>query len=135
LICGQTLSQQRKGDIAEAAVLFRLMLHGFNVYASPFDGNRADWLAEVPDTGRILKLQVRWVNQPPEYGLPIVRLLCAHGHHKQRRYARGDFDFIVGYYLFNDTAYVFSFDEAANYKAGVAIAERHAERWDKLRVN
>lgn len=128
------LSQQRKGDIAEAAVLFRLLLNGFDVYASPFDGSRTDWLAEIPETGKILKLQVRWLSQPTGYGLPLIRLLCAQGHSHLRRYARGDFDFIIGYYLFNDTAYVYSFDEAAERKTTITVSERHAERWDKLRA-
>ncbi len=55
------------------------------------------------------------------------------GHNRRRRYETGEFDFIIGYYLFNDTAYVYSFDEVANHKTFITISEQHAERWDKLR--
>lgn len=128
----QGINNQQKGKIAEAAVLFRLTLHDFYIYKSPFDGDKADWLVEVPETGRILKLQVRCVN-PHAHGLPGVLLTCAEGHHKRRRYRQGEFDFIIGYYLYNDTAYVYSFDELINHRAKVAISDQHAERWDKLR--
>lgn len=79
----------------------------------------------------LIKLQVRWLSAPA-YGLPTLNLRCADGHHKRRRYRENEFDFIVGYYLFNDTAYVYSFAEIADRKAYVAISEEHAERWDKL---
>ena len=133
-VAWQNLSRQQKGRIAEAAVLFRLSLHGFHVYASLSDGDKADWMVEVPESGKRLKLQVRCVNLPWKHGLPGVGLTCAQGHNNRRRYATGEFDFIIGYYLFNDTAYVYSFDEVADHKAFIAISEQHAERWDKLRM-
>lgn len=126
------LSRQRKGKIAEAAILFRLALHGFNAFISVSDGDKADWLVEVPETGKVVKLQVRSVCSF-KHGLPGVLLTCTQGHDKRRRYRRGEFDFIVGYYLFNDTAYVFSFDELARNKTFVAISDEHAERWDRLK--
>ena len=134
VVAWQNLSQQQKGRIAEAAVLFRLSLHGFHVYASLSDGDKADWMVEVPESGKRLKLQVRCVNLPWKHGLPGVGLRCAQGHNSRRRYVTGEFDFIIGYYLFNDTAYVYSFDEVADHKAFIAISEQHAERWDKLRM-
>ncbi len=39
----------------------------------------------------------------------------------------------VGYYLYNDTAYVYSFDEVENLKTVITISDEHAERRDKLR--
>lgn len=129
----QELSRQRKGKIAEAAVLFRLALYGFDVYMSVSDGDKADWLVEVPKTGKLIKLQVRSVCSF-KHGLPGVLLTCTEGHGRRRRYERSDFDFIAGYCLFNDTAYVFSFDEVAQNKTFVAISEKHAEQWDKLRL-
>lgn len=129
----QELSRQRKGKIAEAAVLFRLALYGFDAYMSISDGDKADWLVEVPETAQIIKLQVRTVCSF-KHGLPGILLTCTEGHGRRRRYERSDFDFITGYCLFNDTAYVFSFDEVAQNKTFVAISEKHAERWDKLRL-
>lgn len=132
MVAWQTMSRQQKGKVAEAAVYFRLALHGFNIYSSFFDGDKADWLVEVPETGKILKLQVRCVYSN-QHGLPGILLTCAEGHHKRRRYKPGEFDFIIGYYLYNDTAYIFSFDELINHRTMVTISEQHAERWDKLR--
>ncbi|MBA3240665.1 MAG: hypothetical protein H0T60_05505 [Acidobacteria bacterium] len=130
----QNLKPYHKGKIAEAAVLFRLALHGFNTYSSFFDGDKTDWMVQVPETGKILKIQVRCVNATNHHGLPNVLLTCTEGHGRRRRYQPGEFDFIVGYYLFNDTAYVFSFDEVAHLKTYVTISEKDAERWDKLRI-
>lgn len=134
VVVWRDLTPYHKGRIAEAAVLFRLALHNFNTFSSFFDGDKADWLVEVPETGKVLKLQVRCVNATNKYGLPNVLLTCADGHNKRRRYQQGEFDFIIGYYLFNDTAYVFSFDEVAQHKTYVSVTEKHAERWDKLRL-
>ena len=133
-IAGRKLTSTQKGEIAEAAVLFRLWLHGYVVYKSPVDGSKVDFVVEVPETGRFFKLQVRWVSRFSKHGLPGVWLTCADGHNKRRRYREGEFDFIVGYYLFNDTAYVFSYDEVVRHKTHITIAEIYAERWDKLRI-
>ncbi len=130
---GATLLPQRKGNIAEAAILFRLALHRFEVFASPFDGDKIDFVVRVPNVPRLLKVQVRWVVQA-NYGLPLIYLTCADGHRKRRRYQPDEFDFIVGYYLFNDTAYVYSYQEIAQNKVTVAISEDYAECWEKLRT-
>ena len=129
----QNLSNQQRGRIAEAAVLFRLALYGFDVYTSAFDGDKVDCLVHVPENGKILKLQVRCVHSPSRHGLPVIRLKCVEGHNKRRRYSEEEFDFIVGYYLFNDTAYVFSFDEVSKHQTYISVSEKYVERWDKLR--
>jgi hypothetical protein len=130
----QRLSNQQKGRIAESAILFRLALHGFDIYKSAFDGDKTDCLVRVPDSEKIFKLQVRYVHSPSKHGLPVVRLKCSEGHNQRRRYTQGEFDFIVGYYLFNDTAYVFSTDDVKQHKTYVTVSEKYAERWDKLRA-
>lgn len=132
LIQDKTLAPQQKGNIAEAAILFRLALHNLYVFSSPFDGDKTDFIIQIPETKKLLKLQVRYLSKPKE-GLPRMMLTCTEGHGRRRRYQSGEFDFIVGYYLFNDTAYVYSFDEVTKYKTLVTISEEHAERWDKLR--
>ncbi len=133
-IVWQSLTPHHKGRIAEAAILFRLSLHGFETFSSVFDGDKTDWLVQVHETGKLLRIQVRCVNTAKRHGLPTIMLTCAEGHHKRRRYKEGEFDFIVRYYLFNDTAYVFSFDEVMHLKTHVTISEKYAERWDKLRA-
>ena len=130
----RSLTSQQKGKIAEAAILFRLALHGFNVFTSIFDGDKADWIVEAPGIGKADKLQVRCVNSTLKYGLPNILLTCAEGHNGRRRYREGEFDFIVGYYLYNDVAYVYSFDEVVKHKTYITVSEDHAERWDKLRT-
>jgi hypothetical protein len=135
VVIWQSLSNRQKGRIAEAAILFRLALHGFDAYTSIFDGDRVDCIVHVPESGKMFKLQVRCVHSPSKHGLPVVRLKCAEGHNQRRRYRDGEFDFIVGYYLFNDTAYVFSADEVKQHKTYITISEKYAERWDKLKLS
>ena len=81
----QNLSNQRKGRIAEGAILFRLALHGFDIYTSVFDGDKADCLVRAPESEEIFKLQVRCVHSPSKHGLPVIRLKCAEGHNQRRR--------------------------------------------------
>lgn len=129
---GQELTRQRKMKIAEAAVLFRLALHGFVVFGSPFDGDKTDWLAQYGD-GEPVKVQVKWTRSNKGYGLPRISLVCTEGHNQTRRYEKGEFDFIVGYDLFTDTAYVISEEEASQHKTSTVISNEYAERWEKLR--
>jgi hypothetical protein len=132
LVAGKQLSRHQKAKIAEAAVLFRLVLHGFAPFGSVFDGDIADWLVQVPETGRSVTIQVRWVKQG-RHGLPMVSLRRTEGHNTEVRFKAGEFDYIVGYDLFTDTAYVFSFQDVAHLRQRVTISEQYAEAWDKLR--
>jgi len=66
-------------------------------------------------------------------GSPTVSLKRAHGHSGFVRYKKGEFDFLIGYDLYSDTAYVWSWDELRALKTNVSIAAGAAERWDKLR--
>lgn len=120
--------------ISEAAVLFRLALHGLEVFGSMFEGHKADWVVLVPDTGKVWKIQVKSVVKPqqdPEHGgLPLVPLRCGHG---KRRYRADEIDFLVGYDLRTDTAYVWRLDELDHIKTTVTVTPEAAERWDKLK--
>jgi transcriptional regulator with XRE-family HTH domain len=127
----QSLTRAQKAKIAEAAVLFRLVLFGFNVYGPVFDGDRTDWLIETPLARKLLRIQVKWC-RTPVVGQPMVTLMCADGAHGMRRYEECEFDAIVGYDLHTDIAYVFLPSEIASNKKTVAIAEKYAERWEKL---
>lgn len=133
IIVGKKLKPQQKGNIAEAAVLFRFALHDLEPFASIFDGDKIDFMVRVRESGDIFKIQVKYIARKSQYGLPGIMLTCTEGHGRRRRYQQGEFDFIVGYYLFNDTAYVYSFDEVTKYKTLVTISDEHAERWNKLR--
>lgn len=132
-VAGKELTRLEKAKIAESAVVFRLALHGYHIYGSMYDGDKPDWIAEVPETGKFHKIQVRWT-RTGQHGLPYINLKCTVGHGVQQRYAEGDFDFIVGYDLYTDTAFVYSAAEVASLKATLTMSSDHAERWDKLRV-
>lgn len=133
LVNERDLDKGTKGRIAEAAVLFRLALHGFFPAKPVFDGAKSDWLVEVPGKG-IRKIQVRWASARGDYGLPNISLLCSKGHSGTRRYRTEEFDFLVGYDLYTDTAYVFSEAEVRDNQSVVTIRSDAAERWDKLRM-
>jgi len=132
MIAGKELTRQDKAKIAESAILFRLCLMRFIVYGSPFDGDKADWLIESIDApGKTYRIQVKWAKVLVD-GLPLISLECMEKG-KMRRYKKGEFDFIVGYCLFNDTAYVYSFDELVHLKSRVSVTEEGAEAWDKIK--
>ncbi len=44
-----------------------------------------------------------------------------------------EFDFIVGYDLYSDAAYVFTYEEVKHLKKAVTVRDDAFERWDKLR--
>lgn len=123
------LTSYQRGAISEAAVLFRLTLYGFKVYGSVFDGGTADWLVESP-TGKRLKIQVKSADIDRR-GLPIINLRCNDNRTEFRCDREGEIDFIVGYCLFSDTAYVLSFEEIKG-KTSHVPQEQDEERWDKL---
>lgn len=129
----QGLSQSEKGHVAETAVLLRMILNKFKVFGAKFDGEKADWIVEIPDSGRICKVQVKSTTKRT-VGLPSVYLTCSDGHSNRRRYREGEFDFIVGYDLFTDTAYVWSWNELETQKAVITITPKAAEAWHKLRA-
>ncbi|WP_164929207.1 hypothetical protein [Gloeobacter violaceus] len=125
-------TRAQKGRIAESAILFRLHLHRFDVYKAPDDRDKTVWLVRVPATGKIFRIEVRWTRINKKGGLPSISLHCRAGVGKYRRYADDEFDFIVGYNLYSDTAYVFSSKEISHLSSMVAIRSEAAERWDKL---
>lgn len=131
--CWDKLDTRQKGIISETAVLFRLYIRGFFVYRPIAEGERVDCIAETPDFRKRWKIQIKTVKVQAS-GLPIVPLVRS-GYNRyvcSKRYKEGEFDFIVGYDLFSDTAYVFSWDEVKAHKRSVTITPESAERWDKL---
>ncbi len=130
MLGGRELSKAEKGQIAEAAVLFRLVLHGLQVLTGVFDGGRVDWLVEVP-SGKLARLQVKWARRK-KHGLPVFYLTCSDGRGRTRRYQEGEFDFLVGYDLFTDTAYVYSWKELSANVDSISVRPDAAERWDKI---
>lgn len=124
------LTIDRKAKIAEAAVLFRLVLHGLNPYTSAFDGDKVDWLVSFPG-GRTARIEVRWLHRKLN-GVLTLRLRCSNGRGKSRRMRGDEFDFVAGYDLFEDKAYVYSTAELEHVKATVVVDASAVERWDKI---
>jgi hypothetical protein len=130
LVRGLGVSQTTtwKGRVAEAAVLLRLVLHGFEPMRAVFEGDSVDWFVRVTPS-RIVRLQVRWAGQP-RYGLPCIEL--RRKGTSRRKFGADVIDYFVGFNFFTDTAYVFSWDEVKTQSA-VTVRPDAAERWDKLR--
>jgi hypothetical protein len=127
----QGLTSQQMARLGEAAIQFRLTLHGFRSFRPSFDGDRVDFL--VLDGARALRIQVKCVHKASRSGLPSVSLRRTMGHNQMVRYTPDEIDFIVGYWAFNDTAYVYALSELDQAAAKV-VSTDGAERWDKLRV-
>ena len=124
------MPQRHVQKITESAILYRLAIYDFNVYSSMFDGDRIDFIVEYPRSERLIRLQVKTCKIAE--GAPCVPLIRTEGHNTQIRYLKGEFNFIVGYNIFTDTAYVFSEKEVENNKTGIAVTEESKENWKKI---
>lgn len=130
------LSRLDKAKIAESAVMFRCTLFGMSVYGSPFDGDREDWIIKIPATGELKKLQVKWGKQGKRKrkleGRPYFALTTTGHAGKTKRYQKGDFDFLVGYNLYTDTCFIYSWKETENHRVAITERDDAAEAWSKL---
>ena len=112
-------------------MFLRLIRCDFTVYRSPLYGDKVDFVVQPPGSSRLLRLQVRCVKEG-RAGLPTIRLLCSAGRKKFRRYTDDEFDAMIGYDLFTDTAYVFPRESISHIRSLVTISEQYAEAWDLL---
>ena len=119
-----------KGKIAEAAVLFRLVLHGLEVYGSPFDGDHVDWVVRN-QRGVLFQLQVKSAREGGRGTLPTIPFLCSAGRGKQKRIPEESADFLVGYDLYTDTAYVWPCTELEG-RTNITVSPEAAERWSLM---
>jgi transcriptional regulator with XRE-family HTH domain len=132
VVRANNLNSIQIAKVSEAVVLLRLLTHGFAPFGSIFDGDRTDWLVEIPQTGKIWKIQVKTAYNV-DVGLPFVSI--RYGHNRiggARRYKEGDFDFLVGYDVFTDSCFVWSWEDVSHLKTGVTVCPEALERWDKL---
>jgi hypothetical protein len=130
-LAGIELTRSQKGQVAEAAALFRLALHGFQVWKCCQDGDPADWLATKPGCRHHVRLQVKWARRD-QYGRPRFRTL--------RRFGRGqkpiddtECDFIVAYDLETDTAFVVPV-KVVKQSAIITCHPRFAEAWHLIKL-
>jgi hypothetical protein len=125
------LGTNQLGKLAEAAVLLRLVLQNFQVFGGTFDGECSDWVVAYSE-GPFLKIQVKKTYKSKQGGAAMVSLTRAHSR-GVKRYRPGDFDILVGYDLFTDSAYVWTWAETEHLGRTVSIRADALERWDKLR--
>jgi len=132
LLFGEKITTERKGRIAESAVALRLTILGLRVFRSVADGDAVDFLV-INKKGRVVKLQVKWIRKG-RYGRPMISLRHAKGERRiPVRYEPGTFDFIVGYSLEDDKAYVFSSKEVSGLVSMVTVTDSSEEAWYKLK--
>lgn len=125
-----SFSAEQKGRIAEAAVLLRLCVLGFEVYSGEFGKESLDYLVKSP-SGSILRLQVKWASSQ-DRGSPVVKLTTSSGRKRSRRYDSLSFDVLLGYDLESDRVFVYTEAELSGLKRCVSLREENAECWDKL---
>jgi len=123
------MSSLQKAKVAEAAVLFRFALMGFSPFGSPFDGDKADWVVDV--RGKLLKVQVR-LCRLGKHGSPFISLRRVTADKRSVRFQPGDFDFIVGYDLHSDTAFVYGEAEVAGLSTAKSVTESAKEAFAKM---
>lgn len=127
-----SLAPAQRGRLAELAVSYRLCLMGLEIYGAVCDGGKVDFIVRDPKTARLQTIQVKLVKESSNATLPSIDLRCSAGRGRLRRYAEGEFDFIVGYDYVTDTAYVFSWEEAATKAKAITVRQDAAEAWHKL---
>ena len=132
IIKEQAYSTTIKGSIAEAAILYRLLIHNFSVYYSAFNGGIIDIITYNNKTGKLLKLQVKCAKGNKNSQTPSIPLKKSKGRYSLTNYDSKEIDIIVGYDLYNDTAYVFTWDEIKNLKGAISVTIESKENWKKL---
>lgn len=129
-ITGKRLSTDRKGQIAEAAVLLRLRFLDYEILM-PSENSRMDFVVTRPDSSEFVRLQVKWARRADE-GRPFVNLRNGEGKHI-RRVSRATCDFIIGYDMETDTAYVMPISDCEG-KNAKSCDEQYAEAWHLLGI-
>lgn len=125
-------SKNTKANIAEAAVTYRLLIHDFSVYSSIFNGDRIDIIARNNKDNNLLKIQVKCIKKSSKGITPILSVKCMEGHYNFIQYQSKDIDFLIGYDIINDNAYVFSWNELKSKKESISVTIDSRENWNKL---
>lgn len=130
-LASRSLTPHQMAHLGEAAIQLRLVLHGFRSFKSSFEGDRVDFIILVES--RVIRVQVKCVVSGNAQGVPSIPLRRVLGHSKMVRYTSEEIDFIVGYWVYSDTAYVYSLSELGQ-GTSKSISVDGTERWDKLRM-
>jgi hypothetical protein len=126
-LANRELSTHEKGRIAEAAIMFRLAVYGYQVFNSFWDGTKSDLIVDKPGMARPVRIQVKCA-VAQSHSNPLAYLRCSQGRGKFRKYTKEEVDFIAVYDMNTDTAYVYSWAEVEG-KSTITVRERNAELW------
>lgn len=66
--------------------------------------------------------------------MPVIPLHCYVGHSGRRKYSLEECEFLVGYDVRSDIAYVLAYEEFSGRKSMVSVSPESEERWDKIRM-
>jgi hypothetical protein len=133
VVTQNSYSREIKGSIAEAAIIYRLLIHNYHVYSSIFSGNRIDIIAYSIKMDKFIKIQVKCLSKYNGNITPQVRNRRTKGHNEQVTYSKKDLDILVGYDVLNETAYVFTYNELKNRQV-LNVTVESKENWDKLKT-
>lgn len=125
------LGREQKGQIAESAVLLRLALRGYTVWRAVYDGSRVDWLVTRPRHRSHVRIQVKWARRGRQ-GRPFVVVLRRNSK-RMVHIQETDCDFVIGYDLETDTAFVCPVQEI-QAKNRQACDPKYAEAWHLLPI-
>jgi hypothetical protein len=131
IIQSRVSSTDQKGAVAEAAAIFRLKAWGLVPHLPLCQGGKSDIAVYVPDTGRLLKVQVKWAGRS-DRDVPRIPLRSESCGKRGVRYAHDAWDFLVGYDALEDVCYVYAAHELDGNVNTKTPSDDAAERWDKL---
>jgi hypothetical protein len=129
-ISGKHLGTDKKGQIAEAAVLLRLRMLDYEII-TPAENSRWDYGVTRSNSKSFIRLQVKWARRD-ENGRPYVNLRNGEAN-RIRRVSHATCDFVIGYDLETDTAFVIPI-ESCDGKSGKSCDEEYAEAWHLLKI-
>jgi hypothetical protein len=130
------LPTKRRGEIAEAAFLFKAASLGFSVSKPWGESDRYDFIVDCG--GRIWRVQVKSAHSSAINGYSFHA--CGNVH--SRRYTPRDIDFIVGYVVPDNAWYIIPIEVFAertvvkvfpSSKRRMSRYEKYREAWDYMR--
>ncbi len=127
----RALTTDQRGSVSEFAVVFRLLVWGFIPHVSLVPGRKSDITTAIPETGKILRIQVKTTTRG-KHGAPTVGLTWKGNGKGRKLYSAKDVDIIAAYDARTDKCFVFTLPEIAEKKASITARPDAMERWDKL---
>jgi uncharacterized protein (UPF0297 family) len=130
-IFNKRISTDQKARIAEAAIFFRFSLFNLIPYISSHSSDKLDFVIRNAEKDQFYKIQVRFVSET-KIGASFVNLRVSLGKKGYRPYQKSELDFLIGYDLYTDIAYVYSYDDIKDFKATITIKKEFEEKWEKI---